>query len=115
MILVIGGAFSGKREYAKSLGYKDSDMADAVLDEKPVLYNLQNLVAASFCNEQTLLEELLFKSVVICNEVGSGIIPIDKHESETREATGRLCIILAQNAEKVVRIVCGIPTVIKES
>jgi len=113
MILVVGGAFSGKREYVKSLGYKDSDMADAVINEKPVVYNLQNLVAASFKSEQLLTEALLSKSVVICNEVGSGIIPTDKHDSAAREATGRLCIILAQNAAKVVRIVCGIPTVIK--
>jgi len=113
MILVVGGAFSGKREYVKSLGYKDSDMADGVLNEKPVLYNLQNLVAASPKNEQLLTEALLSKSVVICNETGSGIIPIDKNEREVREATGRMCIVLAQNAEIVVRIVCGIPTVIK--
>ena len=113
MILVVGGAFSGKREYVKSLGYKDSDIADGVLNEKPVVYNLQNLVTASPESAQHLTESLLSKSVVICNETGSGIIPIDKIDSECREATGRLCIILAQNAEKVVRIVCGIPTVIK--
>ncbi len=113
MILVIGGAFSGKREYVKSLGYKDSDMADAVINEKPVVYNLQNLLAAASESEQLMTEKLLSKSVVICNEVGSGIIPVDKHERENRETIGRVCINLAQNADKVVRIVCGIPTAIK--
>ena len=113
MILVVGGAFSGKREYVKSLGYEGSDMADAALDEKSVLYNLQNLIAASPVSEQLMTEKLLSKSVVICNEVGSGIIPLGKDERESREKTGRMCIILAQNAEKVVRIVCGLPTVLK--
>lgn len=113
MILVLGGAFSGKREYVKSLGYADLDMADAVLDDKPVIYNLQKLVAESPHSTASLTQQLLSKQVIICNEVGSGIIPIDKNDSEAREATGRLCIILAQNADKVVRMVCGIPTVIK--
>lgn len=113
MILVVGGAFSGKREYVKSLGFEDSEIADAVIDEKPVLYNLQDLIRKTSLSEELLKEKLLAKSVVICNEVGSGIIPLDKNEREIREKTGRMCIILAQKAEKVVRLVCGIPTVIK--
>lgn len=113
MILVIGGAFSGKREYVKSLGFADTDMADAVLNDKPVIYNLQKLIATSSENEQKLIDELNKKSVVICNEVGSGIIPLGRDERDMRETTGRILIILAQKAEKVVRIVCGIPTYIK--
>ena len=115
MIFVIGGLASGKREYVKSTyGYADGDMADAVLDDKPVIYNLQNLVAAHPDEQDTLLPALLSKAVVICNEVGSGVVPIDKAERMTREATGRLCVLLAEKAEKVVRVFCGIPTVIKE-
>ena len=34
-------------------------------------------------------------------------------ERRGREAVGRLCVRLAQRAECVVRMVCGIPTVIK--
>ena len=30
-----------------------------------------------------------------------------------REAAGRLCVLLAKDAEAVVRMVCGIPTIIK--
>ncbi|MFB0920908.1 MAG: bifunctional adenosylcobinamide kinase/adenosylcobinamide-phosphate guanylyltransferase [Oscillospiraceae bacterium] len=114
MILIVGGAYSGKREFAKSLGYAETEMADAVLDDKPVLYNLQDLVAAAPERAPLLVDALVKKNVVICNEVGSGIIPVDTNERAAREATGRLCILLAQKAEKVVRIVCGIPAVIKE-
>lgn len=113
MVLVIGAAASGKREYVKTLGYNDGDLADAVLDARPVLYNLQALVAKDPRNAPKLLPELLKKQVVICNEVGSGVIPVEKSERETREQTGRLCIQLAQKADCVVRLVCGIPTVIK--
>ncbi len=112
MLLVIGGAGSGKREYVKSLGYTDEDIADAVLNDKPVLDNLQDIVFADPLNVK-IFDILLQKRIVICNEVGSGVIPLDARDREVREATGRLCNRLAQHAKKVVRLVCGIPIVIK--
>ena len=115
MILVIGGLASGKRDFIKTeYGYSDKDMADAVINECPVLFNLQDLVAARLADADTLLPDLLEKQIVICNEVGCGIVPIDKADRAAREATGRLCLALAQKAEKVVRVYCGIPTAIKE-
>jgi adenosyl cobinamide kinase/adenosyl cobinamide phosphate guanylyltransferase len=113
MILVIGGAASGKRSYARSLGYGDEQMADALLDDRPVVFNVQDMVTASLEDAPSLLEPLLTKELVLCNEVGSGVIPANRTEREGREATGRLCNQLAQQAEKVVRLVAGIPSVIK--
>jgi adenosyl cobinamide kinase/adenosyl cobinamide phosphate guanylyltransferase len=114
MILVVGGLASGKRDYVKkTFGYTDSEMADGILDSQPVIYNLQNLVTTSIDTINDLLPALMEKDVVICNEVGSGIVPFDKTERAAREATGRLCVLLAERAEKVIRIYCGIPTVIK--
>lgn len=114
MILVIGGASSGKLDYVKSLGYLREDIADGALDERKVVYNLQNIVFRSPKDAPELLDALLSKDVVVCNEVGSGIIPLQRKDREAREATGRLCIRLAQSADRVVRLVCGIPMVIKE-
>ena len=113
MILVVGGKASGKREYVLSLGYQAEQIADGVLDEKPVLVNLQDMVMKDVDNAPALLPELLKKEVVVCDEVGSGVIPMGKDRRLGREATGRLCCRLAQEAEQVVRLVCGIPTVIK--
>jgi adenosyl cobinamide kinase/adenosyl cobinamide phosphate guanylyltransferase len=143
VILVIGGAASGKRSYVRSLGYTDEQMADAALDERPVIYNLQDMVGACLARTldrnpakngrqrasepsgetrgiagevftiPALLEPLLSKEVVICNEVGAGVIPVDRLEREGRETTGRLCNQLAQQANRVVRLVAGIPMVIK--
>ena len=62
-----------------------------------------------------LLPELMKKEAVACCEVGSGVIPVRYEQRQAREATGRLCIQLAARAEKVVRMVAGIPTVIKGS
>lgn len=113
MILIIGGENSGKRTYARGLGYADEQMADAVIDEKPVLFHLENLVSKDWEHAEALLEPLLKKEVVICNEVGSGVIPAERNLRKSREAAGRLCILLAQRASSVVRLVCGIPTVLK--
>ena len=38
MMLIIGGAASGKRTFLASLGYLPEDIADGVLDDKKVLY-----------------------------------------------------------------------------
>lgn len=126
MILVIGGASSGKREYVMSeYGFSPEDLADAVISDKsangdksaisdkPVIYNLQDLAAQNPGQYKMLVPELVKKQVVICNEVGCGIVPLSAFEREIRESTGRLCIILAQKADRVIRIVCGIPSVIK--
>lgn len=113
MILVIGAIASGKIGYVKSLGYSDSDIANGVLDECPVLNNLQDIVFTNPAGSGDLYEALVQKKIVICNEVGSGVIPLERAERDAREATGRLCNRLAQVAERVVRLVCGIPVVIK--
>ncbi len=113
MILIIGARSSGKRAYVESLGYGPDQIADGVLDESPVLYNLQDITMADPEGAPDLLEGLLKKEVVVCDEVGSGVIPLEKARRLGREATGRLCCRLAKEAVKVVRLVAGIPTVIK--
>jgi len=114
MVLVIGGAGSGKLDYVKSLGYSQEVIADGLLNERPVVYHLQNIVFDDPDHAPELLDALLCKEVVVCDEVGSGIIPLSARERQAREATGRLCIQLAMHATRVVRLVCGIPAVIKE-
>lgn len=113
MILIVGGEGSGKRTFARSLGYREEDMADACLDGRAVVFHTERLVFARPEAAGELLDALLEKDVVICNEVGSGVIPVDRAERLGREATGRLCVQLAQRADAVVRVVCGIPSVIK--
>ncbi len=114
MVLVIGGAGSGKLDYVKSLGYSADEIADGLIDDRRVVYHLQNIVFDDPDQAPELLDALLGKEVVVCDEVGSGIIPLSARDRQAREATGRLCIQLAARATRVVRLVCGIPTVIKE-
>ena len=113
MILVIGPAASGKLEYVRSLGYGDAQIADGRMGSEPVIANLQAIVADDPQCAPALLDMLAAKKIVTCDEVGSGIIPLDARDREAREATGRLCIELARRAEQVVRMVAGIPMRIK--
>lgn len=97
MILVVGAAASGKRDYVKSLGYREEDISPA-LDGGPVLEGLQDLVYADPMEAEALLPRLLEKEVVICDEVGCGVIPMSYHDRMSREQTGRLCVQLARRA-----------------
>jgi len=114
MILIIGGVASGKRTYAREvLGYQDSDMADACLNERRVVFNAQKLAVGEEEALQKLIDALSEKDVVIANEVGLGIIPMERRDREMREYAGRMTNRLAQRAEKVIRMVCGIAQVLK--
>ena len=47
------------------------------------------------------------------DEIGCGIVPMEKSERVWRENAGRCGCIIAANSVKVIRIVCGIPDIIK--
>ena len=115
MVIVVGGYASGKRTYVKSLGYEDVDMSDGVLDERPVLLNLQDLIAAASGDVQpeALAQSVADKEVVTCCEVGNGIVPLDPGERAWREQVGRTLNILSERADSVVRMVRGIPVTLK--
>ncbi|MBR0451584.1 MAG: bifunctional adenosylcobinamide kinase/adenosylcobinamide-phosphate guanylyltransferase [Oscillospiraceae bacterium] len=113
MVLILGGVGSGKRDYARSLGYTDDEMSRDVFSDAPVLIELEETVRRAPQKAEALLEPLCTKELVLCAEVGSGVIPLSAEDRRFREATGRLCVQLAKQAQSVVRIVSGIPTVIK--
>ena len=65
-----------------------------------------------------LAEQLIRKNpnvVIVTDEIGYGIVPADPFEREYRETNGRICTELAEYAECVFRVVCGIGKAIKES
>jgi adenosylcobinamide kinase / adenosylcobinamide-phosphate guanylyltransferase len=117
MLLIVGAEGAGKRELARSRGYEDKDIADGVWNESPVLMHLEKMVfdavySGEYDRDAWLLR-LKAKDIVICNEVGSGVIPIAREQRLAREETGRICTLLARDADTVVRMVCGIPMVLK--
>lgn len=109
MILITGGLFSGKKTFAKAL------LREGERLEEAALWDVQELVRPEMTEEDVvfLAEELTKKRMVLFTETGGGVVPMDPTERRCRELAGRLGCLLAQEAETVVRVYCGIPLVLK--
>lgn len=51
--------------------------------------------------------------ILVTDEIGYGIVPIDPLERSYREETGRICCLAAKEADQVWRVCCGIGQRIK--
>lgn len=126
MRLVIGGYAQGKLDYVK----KKYDMQDSVILNgkmemthvscKTLIVNhfhswVRNSLEQGGCPEEEI-EEFLEQNpgcILISDEVGNGIVPMEPFEREYRERLGRILIRLAKRAESVERVICGIGQRIK--
>lgn len=109
MILIIGGACQGKTTYAKEHFEKEY----AIIDEYHLKVREQLKAEKDPLKEAKKLIMERDDCVIISNEVGYGLVPIDAFEREYREAVGRVNCYLAGKASRVIRITCGIGTSIK--
>lgn len=126
MILIIGGAYQGKKAYADSVCPGISWIDGAACTEE-ALFSCSGVVDfQEFIRRQLMegrdvsdLAEKLFDKnpeiAVISCEVGYGVVPIDAFQREYRECVGRICTKLAASAKEVHRVVCGLGTVIKHA
>lgn len=55
-----------------------------------------------------LLERENPNILIVSNELGYGVVPMEKSDRLWREVTGRICTSLAKRADEVVRVVCGV-------
>lgn len=107
MIFITGPLYSGKRDYACSLLNCGAEEL-----EGHAVWDVQDLAAG--CDDlPALADQLAQHEVVIATEVGGGVVPVDREERAAREAAGRLSVLLARRAERVVRVFCGLPMVLK--
>ena len=123
MILVVGGIHSGKKTFVReSLGFSRDDFvcaaslaggSDGALHAAGgrVAVGCEELVRT--CDEDRALKLLSSFDVVVIAEVGAGVVPARADDAAWRERVGRLSCALAGRADAVVRMVCGIPQVIK--
>lgn len=128
MELVIGGAFQGKREAARKMfGIRPEEWIDGRSCSSQELYICKGIhhfheyirrVLKEQGDTERLAAELLEKNpeiIIVSDEIGYGIVPLDAFERLWREQTGRICCQLAAESSHVVRVVAGIGTVIKGS
>ncbi len=107
MIFVTGPLFAGKRDYIRgALSWTETQLAqNAVWDVQDLPRAGEDLAA--------LADELAKKPVVIATELGGGIVPADPEQRRRREDSGRLACLLAERADTVIRVCCGLPQALK--
>ena len=142
MELYIGGYGENKLEYVKAClkSRKDGknnppafEIADIKNFNQPDFFNsrqdkilvidglhliIKELLEKGLNQEEILkkissLEALYSDIYFICDEIGNGIVPLEKSDRIWREVTGRILCSLAARCKKVRRIVCGLAQVIK--
>ena len=107
MTFITGPMFSGKKEYVcRALGWTEAYFAEKAAERAEEL-------AARSEDLSALADELSQKEVVIASEIGAGVVPVDKADRAAREKAGRLACMLAERAESVIRVCCGIPQCLK--
>ena len=124
MRMIIGGAFQGKMEYAQK-EYPGIRWVDgAACSEEELLqcegvYHFHLYIRKSMekYEEMRLFADRIIREnpqiVIITDEIGYVLVPIDAFERRYREETGRICTRLAAFSERVDRVVCGIGLPIK--
>lgn len=124
MHLIIGGAFQGKRDFAVSAyNLKASDIYTCASEEIDFSFRcidaLEEFTFAcagtgkdpvAFFQER---KELWRDSVLICQDISCGVVPLGADMRRWRQDTGRLCQYLSREADRVSRIFCGLEQKLK--
>ena len=138
MIFVTGPLYAGKQAYImQTLGWNEAEFAaNGVRDVQELaaeavqdlldLHTETGAAAEEAANQAAVMDgdilrerlaeladELVSKKVVIATEVGGGVVPMDPMERREREAAGRLSCLLAERAQRVIRVCCGLPQILK--
>lgn len=133
MRLVIGGSWQGKREYVKrKYGLEDAQIWQGTSPSLPpgtaAIYGLHNIIRRMLSESGTEKEperyvlgrvrewvRLCPDCILICDEVGGGIVPVKREERDYRECVGRVLCELAREADSVERVYCGVGQTIKRT
>ena len=134
MKLIIGGYSQGKLNYVlRKIGENEYQICDGTLSDDIksdteeadstntiiIINHLHTFIKTSMQRGENPKESILDfitkypGCILISDEIGNGIVPMDAFEREYREQTGRILIELAKEAEEVIRVICGIGQKIK--
>lgn len=124
MKLIIGGAYQGKRAFAKAAFHLaeegiftcDGETMDF---SAPCIDKIEEFTLA--CVKAGADPVELFRqtreqwkdSILICQDIFCGVVPVDAQLRQWRQETGRLCQYLTRNADSVSRIFCGLEQKLK--
>ncbi len=120
MTLYTGGAYQGKLRLIRNtyppeqiaLCHKENPALDT---SRPVISGLHLWVWACLScggdpeTEIRLLLPALSDKIILCDQIGSGIVPLGEKERRWREAVGRVLQLLSREAYRVMQVLAGIP------
>ena len=115
MILIIGGAYQGKLDFAKdTFGITDADVhicGQGEIDfSKRCIYKLEGFTAEHpdpvgyFEAHRAQWHD----SILILQDIFCGVVPMGAENRAWRQRTGRLAQYLSREADQVSRIFCGL-------
>ena len=115
MILIIGGAYQGKMDFAKeAFGITDADMytcnGGQIDFTKRCIYKLEEFAAhhndpiGYFESHREDWQD----SILILQDIFCGVVPMGAVNRAWRQRTGRLAQYLSREANQVSRIFCGL-------
>lgn len=108
MKLYVGGAFQGQEELAR--------MENPGAQIFPDFHETIRAKILEGADLQAFAQQVISEypdAVIVANEVGAGVVPIEAEERAFREGVGRVLCRMAAESEAVVRVVCGIGVRIK--
>lgn len=126
MILIFGGAYQGKEEFARgAFDIREEEICrlDRGMKELPAGFRCYSLfhefTLGMVERGEDVLTELgrilprLSAAVVVADDISQGLVPMDRKERLWREENGRALIRLAAEADEVWRVFCGLGTRVK--
>jgi len=115
MILIIGGAYQGKLDFAKDqFGITADDIHTCTAGEpdfsRRCIYRIEEFTYgySDPIGYFKANRELWENSILICEDIFGGVVPMGAENRAWRQKTGRLCQYLAKEAKQVSRIFCGL-------
>ena len=115
MILIIGGAYQGKLDFAKdAFGITDEDVhtcdAGEIDFSKRCIYKIEEF---TYSNPDPIgyfqaHREDWGNCILICQDIFCGVVPMGAENRAWRQNTGRLSQYLSKEATQVSRIFCGL-------
>lgn len=119
MVLIIGGAYQGKLDYARQnfalLEEEIHFCQDQTVNfEKRCIYALEEFTYA--CIRENMNPIRYFQenrdfwqdAILICQDIFCGVVPMDVINRRWRQETGRLSQYLSKEADSVIRVFCGL-------
>ena len=115
MIFVIGGAYQGKLDFVKeAFGIREGEIFSCAGGEIDFSFrciaNLEEFVRENpdpigyFEKNKEKWQD----SLLICQDIFCGVVPMGAENREWRQNCGRFCQYLAKEAARVSRIFCGL-------